>query len=313
LLPQRQTVDEPLVDVLVRDIRARQSMVRSILEDDEDATPNSFVGSVDPAISVEQLAAALRDVFAIDIATYRRHVTVEAGFDYLRSKAELAGVFVLLIGNLGNYRTNLAVEAFRGFALADDLAPFVVINDQDAKTAWSFTLLHELGHLLLGETGISGARTDSKVEMLCNDAASTLLVPQSEIVELGANVGNEFDADVLVITKFCRSRLISRSMVAYRLFKIGRINEAKWQHLTEHFRREWYALKEKLKEKQKAKENDGGPNYYVIKRHRIGHALLMFVERGLQSGILTPTKAGKVLGVKPRSVAPLLSPPQQAA
>ena len=313
LLPQRHTVDEPLVDVLVRDIRARQSMVRSILEDDEDAKPNTFVGSVNTASSVEQVAAALQGVFAIDIPSYRRQPTVEAGFEYLRSKAESAGVFVLLIGNLGNYRTNLAIEAFRGFALADNLAPFVVINDQDAKSAWTFTLLHELSHLLLGETGISGARTNSKIEMLCNDAASILLVPQNEIVELGPDVGKAFDADVSHITKFCRQRLVSRSMVAYRLFKSGRIGEAEWQQLTEHFRREWYALKEKLKEKQKAKEKDGGPNYYVIKRHRIGHALLIFVERGMQTGILTPTKAGKVLGVKPRSVAHLLAPPLQAA
>jgi Zn-dependent peptidase ImmA (M78 family) len=313
LLPQRQTVDEPLVDVLIRGIRARQSMVRSIIEDDEDAKPLKFVGSVGDTSSIDQLAASLKDVFAIDMATYRRQTTKEAGFDYLRSKAESAGVFVLLIGNLGNYRTSLAVEAFRGFALADDLAPFVVINDQDAKSAWSFTLLHELAHILLGETGISGTRSDSRVEILCNDAASVLLVPQEEVDELGAAFGNDFDAHVTNITKFSRPRLVSRSMVAYRLFKVGSLTEAQWGQLAEHFRREWYALKEKMKEKQKAKENEGGPNYYVIKRHRIGHALLVFVERNMQSGILTPTKAGKVLGVMPRSVVSLLAPPQQAA
>jgi hypothetical protein len=34
---------------------------------------------------------------------------------------------------------------FRGFAPADDLAPFIVINDNDP--AHSFTLLHELVHI----------------------------------------------------------------------------------------------------------------------------------------------------------------------
>jgi transcriptional regulator with XRE-family HTH domain len=42
----RHTGFEPLVDALVRDIRARQSIVRSFLMDDEDATPLPFVGSM---------------------------------------------------------------------------------------------------------------------------------------------------------------------------------------------------------------------------------------------------------------------------
>ena len=55
---------------------------------------------------------------------------------------------------MGNYLSAIDVDVFRGFAIADDIAPFVVINDNDSVSAWSFTLLHELVHLLLGETGI---------------------------------------------------------------------------------------------------------------------------------------------------------------
>jgi Zn-dependent peptidase ImmA (M78 family) len=310
-LPQQHTTDEPLVDVLVRDVRARQSMVRSIIEDDEDSRELGFVGSFSPTSSVEALRDGLRDVFDIDIATYRKQPNKEEGFNYIRAKAEDAGVFVLLIGNLGSHHTNLDVSAFRGFALADSLAPFVVINDQDAKTAWSFSLLHELAHILLGETGISGALGDSKVEILCNEAASLLLVPTAEIEALEGVTGEEVESDAAAITRFALPRLVSRSMVAYRLYRLGRVSQKQWDALAALFRREWLALKEKLKEK--AKQNESGPNYYVVRRHRIGPALLRFVERSMGNGVLTPTKAGKVLGVKPRSVAPLLTPSQRVA
>ena len=55
------------------------------------------------------------------------------------------------------------------------------------------------------------------------------------------------------------------------------------------------------------KKSDGkGPSYYVVRRHRLGHALLGLVSRSLSEGMITYTKAGQVLGVKPRNVAPLL-------
>ena len=35
--------------------------------------------------------------------------------------------------------------------------------------------------------------------------------------------------------------------------------------------------------------------------------MLQFVSRNMKEGLLTPTKAGKILGVKARNVRPLLS------
>ncbi|MFY1080099.1 ImmA/IrrE family metallo-endopeptidase, partial [Escherichia coli] len=78
-------------------------------------------------------------------------------------------------GNLGSHHSALNVELFRGFALSDKVAPFVVINDQDSEQAWSFTLLHELAHIWLGQTGVSGGRPTSVIETFCNDVAGRIL------------------------------------------------------------------------------------------------------------------------------------------
>src|SRR5271155_4629206 len=45
-VPDRHTGAEALVDTLVRDIRARQRMVRAVLVDDEEAKPPPFIGSM---------------------------------------------------------------------------------------------------------------------------------------------------------------------------------------------------------------------------------------------------------------------------
>jgi hypothetical protein len=51
---------------------------------------------------------------------------------------------------------DIGQDVFRGFALADDLAPFIVINDNDP--AHSFTLPHELVHISGSAQAVSAGR-----------------------------------------------------------------------------------------------------------------------------------------------------------
>lgn len=101
------------------------------------------------------------------------------------------------------------------------------------------------------------------------------------------------------ITEFAKPRHLSSSMVAYRLLRESLITNSMWQSLSSYFVGQW----RRMRETQKEKAGDSGPSYYVVKRHRLGHALLEFVSRGISEGTLTPTKAGRILGVKPRGVA----------
>src|SRR3546814_15643087 len=68
------------------------------------------------------------------------------------------------------------------------------------------------------------------------------------------------DANQL-ITAFATERLISRSLVAYRLFRGGRISENMWKGLAATFRTEW--LQNRAAQRERARGQDGGPNYYI--------------------------------------------------
>lgn len=314
-LPDRSSVAEPLVDALVRDVRARQSMVRSILIDEEEASPLEFIGSRSIEDGVSDLLSQLRQQLGVDLNTLRAQGSAEGVFALLRAQVEAAGVFVLLIGNLGSHHSAIDVSAFRGFALADSIAPFIVINDQDAKSAWAFTLLHELAHLWIGATGVSGGALDSEVERFCNDVASNFLLPSSELAFIRVTRRTSEEEAAAEIGAFAEARLLSRSLVAYRLLRAGRISKASWERLSQRFRQQW--IESRAAFRAAAKEREGGPSYYVIRRHRLGAALLRFTARHVGDGTLVPTKAGKILGVKPRGVATLLgaaaAPDQVAA
>ena len=313
-LPAALSVTEnALLDALIREVSARQSMVRAVLEEEDEATPVSFVGSMQRADGVPALVSSMRHALHIDLTRLRAEISPEASFSLLREHAEALGVFVLLIGNLGSHRTAIGVETFRGFALADPVAPFVVVNDQDAKSAWSFSLLHEMAHLWLGQTGISSARADSGVEQFCNDVAGEFLLPSVELTSLQLGDPSQRDKLTERVNTFALDRNVSSSMVAYKLYRTGRIGRDTWQYLSDTFRQHW--LDSRSAAREQARGREGGPSYYVVRRHRVGAALMRVVGRLLASGALTTTKAGKILGVKPQGVQILLgeTTPQQRA
>ncbi|WP_114809638.1 ImmA/IrrE family metallo-endopeptidase [Paraburkholderia kururiensis] len=295
----------PTLDALVRDVFVRQRLVKSILEDTDEAEPLNFVGSMTLGQPVDYVAKVICKRLSFDLNEFRRKRTVEESFSYMRGLTEQLGVFVLLIGNLGTHHTALSTDVFRGFALAEKVAPFIVVNDQDAKVAWSFTLLHELAHIWLGRTGLSGADFEQKIEQFCNDIASEILLPEAEIDDLGP-LGDDRQKIMSAISDFASRRKVSRTLVAYRLLKRRKIHRNQWADLTEEFRRSWEA--ERAKKKEEAADAAGGPNYYVVKRHRVGNALVEVTRRAIAEGFVTPTKAGRILGVKPANVQALVAP-----
>ncbi|OYQ36519.1 DNA-binding protein [Niveispirillum lacus] len=304
--------ENALLDALLRDIRGRQEMVRSLLEDEDEAVRLQFVGAASISDGVHSVARRINDALGLPETGQGRPGGPDSLFKDLRSRCEHLGVFVLLVGNLGSHHSALTDSVFRGFALADEVAPFIVINDQDARAARAFTLIHELTHIWIGQSGVSGSAEDDadptpkgRIEQFCNDVASEVLLPSAALAERpsGLAVGGKEGAH-RVIGRIADTWSVSEPMVAYRFHRMGWISSVTYRQLSADYAARWRA--NKAQEKAKTKENEGGPSYYVIKQHKLGNALIGIVQRTLRDNLLTHTKAAKVLGVKPTAVEPLL-------
>src|SRR5690606_605555 len=107
-----------------------------------------------------------------------------------------------------------------------------------------------------------------------------------------------------LIAAFASEHKVSASMAAYRLHRSGVLDKDVWRVLSQQFKQQWVASR--AHRRASRQKDSSGPSYYVVRRHRAGNALLSFVRRSVQEGELTASRAGRVLGVNPRSVYPML-------
>lgn len=293
--------NEFLVDTLIRNVRSVQSTLKQVLIEQDEATPVEFVNSLSMSDGVQSVAKMIKSVIGFDLEEYRNQPDHHRGFKYLRKLVEDTGVFVLLKGNLGSHHSDIELEAFRGFALADGIVPFIVLNDKDAKSAWSFTILHELAHLVLGSTGISGVNNEVAIEKFCNQVASAILIPNLDKIALKEN---DTDSVMYEISVYADKWNVSHSQLAYRLHLRGDYSFDTWKTLSDKFRGLW--LDQRNKEKQKQRKSNGGPSAYVLRRYRLGEALLSTVEGFIRTGAISTTKAGLLLETRPLKVDRIL-------
>ncbi|MCY3916729.1 MAG: XRE family transcriptional regulator [Chloroflexi bacterium] len=293
------------LNLLMRDIKAAQNLVVEVLmEENLERLP--FVNSATISTGVEHVANDIVDTIDFDLEAFRMKRRVRDAFTYLRQQIERRRIYVMLRSDLGSHHTTIPPEVFRGAAFADDMAPFVVINGQDAVSALSFTALHEVAHLWLGKSGVSGLWVDRQIERFCDRVAGQILFPPNERAILEIDFASGFDKVFNQITEAADKMNLSSSMVSYNLWLDGRYDQELWTRLQRRIADE--RARRAKQERERRKTSNGGPSYYTVKRHQLGNALVDLARYAVSANVLTPSKAAVVLGVAPRSVYPMLFP-----
>jgi Zn-dependent peptidase ImmA (M78 family) len=200
----------------------------------EDAVP--VVGSVNLKVDVIAAAEVMRNALGFDIERRRKQPTWSEALREFIGQADGLGILVMCSGIVGsNTHRGLDPEEFRGFAIADPLAPLVFINGADTRSAQMFTLAHELAHIWLGQTALSDANARSlpshDIERWCNRVAAELLVPLEAL-------RRTFDPDATLeteVSRLARRFKVSTLVVLRRIHDVGALT---WEELWEAYDRE---------------------------------------------------------------------------
>jgi Zn-dependent peptidase ImmA (M78 family) len=221
--------------------------------------PLAFVGSAKPTDDVVVAAASIRRALGFDLEERRRMPTWTEALRRTIEQADALGILVMCSGVvLNNNRRHLDPNEFRGFAMADDLAPLVFINGADTKAAQMFTLAHELAHIWLGQSAVSDSHAaripDHQIERWCNRVAAELLIPLAVVREAyrgGSELRTEMD-------RLARRFKVSTLVVLRRIHDAGGLTREELSH----------AYEEELERLRGLPRSSGG-DFYLTQAARV--------------------------------------------
>ena len=178
-----------------------------------------------------------------------------------------------------NNRREIPVEECRGFALVNEIAPFIFINNKDSKTAQLFTLIHETAHILLGTSAGFGGDLDKihdATERYCDKVAAAFLMP-ANLVKSG------WRGICLTAKKF----KVSEIAMARRAYELDLITREEYHNFYIEYQGRTISVSKK----------SGFGDFYATATKRIGRLLAVHIINAVKRQQLDYLQAYRLTGM----------------
>ena len=280
-LANQKLAISPKTKTLIERAEKQRAVYLSLLEDLDAEDEISFhppaIDQLDPASA----AQVIRDWLDLDETN---------NFESYRSAVESRGVLVFRTNGYAGKWQLAKEDSIFGFSLYDERCPLIVVKKLDAEVRQSFTLFHELGHLLLHRTSSIDEEIDlfshSGQEREANEFAGHLLVPPKFLKKID---DEERPADVSEFDSWlenCRKAWgVSSEVILLRLIDSKRLTRGHYQAY-----RAW-------RDNQKHEVKGGGNRAFRHRepRHMFGDGYVKTVLDALGNRHITLTKASSYL------------------
>lgn len=254
-----------------------------------------FVGMLDSFAEADVIGVSetIKGYFGIRDTWAFAERDVAGALKTLRDKVEAQRISVVVNGVVGdNTSRSLDVSEFRGFVLADKMAPLVFVNGRDAKSAQLFTLVHELVHLALARTGVvqpcENPTCIRDEERFCDAVAAEVLVPKDVFTGIWEEGRSAFEN----IDQARRKFKVSFVVCARKALELGFVSK---DVFVSSLARHEAALADE------PHASSGGGNYYLTKAYRIGHVFGEAVFAATQTRRITYREAFRLTGLNAKT------------
>jgi len=284
---------------IIREIQQKQAWISDVYsENQEEKLP--FVGRFSINDNPQKVAQDILTTLKINPAFYKTDNPIKEWID----SSETNGIFISRTSFIHS-RLKLDSGELQGFAIADPHAPFIFVNSEDWNAPQLFTLVHELAHIWIAETGISNeVEPDLKnkdkfhpVELFCNEVAANALMPKEIVLAFHTN-SFQTSKDVF---KTAKQLGVSSFALLVRALNLNIISTITYQKLKKQADIDFsdYLKREaEKKARQKEKDKPGGPNYFLLQLNRNSRLFTQTVLDAFRGGFIEPTLASNLLNVQ---------------
>jgi len=242
----------------------------------------------------EKIAEKYRNIFELTLEKQRKFKTVYELFHYLRDLLEDMNIYV--------FQFSMPVEDARGFVFVDDSPNVIVVNTKDNIEARLFSLMHEFGHILLGESVIDlpdvASSSKDRIELWCNTFSASFLLPKPVAKDI-------FIENKAVLTQrktlnyLSRKYKVSKAMLLLSMRKLNFIQKKDYDNILNQF-------KPDLK-KEKATKGGGGVPADRKTLSEVGNKFISLVANNYDREFITYTDALNYLSIKSKNFDKVLA------
>jgi Zn-dependent peptidase ImmA (M78 family) len=294
---ENKTGYDSSLTLFLRDIQDKQDWARNYLISEGNIALD-FIGSVGTSDLVENVALKIKK--RLEFPLYNSFSNNEKYLQAIRQAFEDHNIFISITGS-NQSNKSISIEQAQGFAISDPYAPFVFVNTKLTSNAKIFTLVHEVVHLFLNESGISEdsirfrkpSCKEDRIENFCNEVAGEILMPEEPfIVEYHKSNGNLEER----IRRVSKTFLVSELAVCVKLWRLKLLT---FQEYEDVFLTIQTRIINYLKNKEeKQSENEGGGNYYYTMRMKNGLLLSYLAYSAYKAGNILNMDLGNILNIK---------------
>ena len=282
---------------IIREVQQKQAWISEVYEENQDKKL-SLVGKFSLRDNPVDVADDI--LRTLDINPF--HYSLDRPIREWIDKAESKGIFISRTSFIHS-RLKLDSEELQGFTISDPYAPFVFINSEDWDAPQLFTLVHELAHIWIAESGISNEiepdiksrETFHPVERFCNEVAANALMPTITMRSLNIRSFDSSDSVFRTAKKFG----ISSFALLYRALKLEIITIQKYRLLKAEAQKDFddYLLRQEEKKAMKL-VSTGGPNPYLLRLNKNSRLFTQIVLDAFRGGSIDPAQASSLLNTQ---------------
>jgi len=245
--------------------------------------------AISPDEDPEIVGTRIREMLGVNWESQVEWPSAYAALSAWREAIEGTGVLVFQTGGID-------LQEMRGTSIPHGPLPVIVVNNADAPHGRIFSLMHELTHILLTNSGhetssMEGRRLpeERSLEQASNRFTAAALMPRQEFLRELESHQPVLRGDDDALRRFANRIKVSPEAILRRLLSLRRISSQLYRRKRQEWQgRSWFPQP----------DSEGGPPIQVKLFSRVGRTFVSLILEGYQRNAISSVDVSDYLGIQ---------------